>query len=110
MLASALVTLDGTAVTLALPTIGRALALPPASLHWVSDVPLFVLAVLLLPIGGLADRLGHFRIMRVGLAVFAVGSLVAALAPSSVEPPSVTLPVAVSTSNCPAVVPSSSTK
>jgi DHA2 family methylenomycin A resistance protein-like MFS transporter len=76
MLGSALVTLDGTAVTLALPSIARTLSLPAASLHWVSDAPLLVLALLLLPAGGLADRYGHCRAMRVGLVVFAVAAAI----------------------------------
>ena len=84
MLASALVTLDGTAVTLALPSIARSLEMRASALHWVSDAPLLVLALLLLPAGGLADRLGHYRIMRAGLATFAAGACVAALSESTV--------------------------
>ena len=81
--ASALVTLDGTAVTLALPAIARTLEMRTSSLHWVSDAPLLMLALLLLPAGGLADRHGHFRMMRIGLLVFAGGAALAGLAPSS---------------------------
>jgi DHA2 family methylenomycin A resistance protein-like MFS transporter len=83
MLASALVTFDGTAVTLALPAMGRALTIPTASLHWVSDVPLLMLAVLLLPAGAFADRFGHYRAMRVGLVVFAAGAALAGVATSA---------------------------
>ena len=84
MLASALITLDGTAVTLALPAIGRTLEMRTSSLHWVSDAPLLMLALLLLPAGAMADRRGHHRVMRVGLIIFATGAALAAMAPSSV--------------------------
>jgi MFS family permease len=83
MLGSSLVTLDGTAVTLALPAIGRALDMRTSSLHWISDAPLLMLALLLLPAGGLADRYGHFRTMRAGLIVFAIGAAMAGLSASS---------------------------
>lgn len=76
IMASALVTLDGTAVTLALPSIARSLDMRSSALHWISDAPLFMLAVLLLPAGAFADRRGHFRAMRIGLVVFA-GSAIA---------------------------------
>jgi MFS family permease len=83
MMASALVTLDGTAVTLALPAMGRALDMPTSSLHWVSDAPLLLVALLLLPAGAAADRFGHVRVMRVGLVLFAAGAATAGLAASS---------------------------
>jgi MFS family permease len=83
ILASALVTLDGTAVTLALPSIARTLDMRASSLHWVSDAPLFVLAVLLLPAGAVGDRRGHFRTMRLGLVLFACAASTAAFATSS---------------------------
>lgn len=84
ILASALVTLDGTAVTLALPSIARSLGMRSSALHWVSDAPLLMLALLLLPAGGLADRYGHFRSMRVGLVVFAAGAAVAGMSTTSI--------------------------
>jgi MFS family permease len=83
MLASALVTFDGTAVTLAIPAIGRDLTMPTSSLHWISDAPLFMLALLLLPAGALADRYGHFRVLRAGLLTFAAGAIAAAMADNS---------------------------
>jgi MFS family permease len=79
ILASALVTFDGTAVTLALPAISRTLGIPNASLHWLSDAPLLALALLLLFAGGLADRYGRYRMMRWGLLVFASGAALAAV-------------------------------
>ena len=82
IMASALITFDGTAVTLALPAMRRALEVPPSSLHWISDAPLLLVAVLLVPAGALADRHGHFRTLRHGLMVFATGAAIACVAPS----------------------------
>ena len=79
MLASALVTLDGTAVTLALPSMAQSLAMRASSLHWVSDAPLLMLALLLLPAGTFADRTGHYRAMRIGLLIFGIGAAIAGL-------------------------------
>lgn len=82
ILASALVTLDGTAATVALPAIGSELAVPFSRLQWISNAPLLALAALLLPAGGLADSYGRARLVRVGLLTFGAASAACALAPS----------------------------
>lgn len=82
ILASALVTLDGTATTIALPAIGRDLAISVSRLQWISNAPLLVLTAMLLPAGSLADHYGRMRVMRAGLACFAAASLLCALVPS----------------------------
>lgn len=84
ILASALITLDGTATTLALPAIGRELSMPISRLQWISNAPLLMLAALLLPAGALGDRLGRARMVRVGVAIFAAASITCAIASSSV--------------------------
>ena len=75
ILASALITLDGTATTIALPAIGRDLATSVARLQWVGNAPLVILAALLLPGGTLADRFGRVRVMRAGLLTFMLGAI-----------------------------------
>lgn len=74
ILASALITLDGTAATIALPAIGRDLAAPMARLQWIANAPLLALAAMLLPAGTLADRFGHVRLLRIGLVIFVAAS------------------------------------
>ena len=74
ILASALVTLDGTATTIALPAIGRDLSASVLRLQWIANAPLLVLASLLLPAGMVADRYGRVRIIQVGLVAFVAGS------------------------------------
>mgnify|MGYP003577957572 CR=1 FL=1 len=75
ILASALITLDGTAVTVALAAIGRDLGVPFTVLQWIGNAPLLMLAALLLTSGTLADRYGRRRVMRVGLVVFGAASV-----------------------------------
>lgn len=82
ILASAVITLDGTAATIALPAIGHDLAAPVSSLQWISNAPLLMLAALLLPAGAAADRFGRVRVVRAGSAGFAAASLASAAAPS----------------------------
>jgi MFS family permease len=81
ILASALISLDGTAVTVTLPAIARDLSMPFSRVQWIGNAPLLMLAALLLPAGVLADRLGRTRVMRHGLVAFCVGSVAAAAAP-----------------------------
>jgi MFS family permease len=85
ILASALITLDGTGTTIALPAIGRDLNLSVATLQWIANAPLLILAAMLLPAGTLADRFGRIRMMRIGLMCFVVASLGCAAARSDLE-------------------------
>jgi MFS family permease len=82
ILASALITLDGTAVTVALPAIADGLDVPFSRLQWIGNAPLLALAALLLPAGGLADSYGRGRLVRIGLLTFGVASAACAVAPS----------------------------
>jgi MFS transporter, DHA2 family, methylenomycin A resistance protein len=84
ILASAVITLDGTATTIALPAIGRDLSASMSRLQWIANAPLLVLAAMLLPAGTLADRYGRVRILRVGLMGFVAASLACAMAPSDI--------------------------
>jgi EmrB/QacA subfamily drug resistance transporter len=78
-----LVFLDTTIVNIAFPDISA--SFPEASrglLSWVLDGYFVVIAALLVPAGGLADRFGHKRVFLGGLALFTVASLLCAIAPS----------------------------
>jgi hypothetical protein len=85
ILASALVTLDGTATTIALPAIGRDLPASVSRLQWIANAPLLVLAAMLLPAGTLADRYGRIRVMRLGLFGFVTAAVACAFAGSDVQ-------------------------
>ncbi len=54
----------------------------PAQLSWINNLFTIVSAATLIPCGVLADRVGRKRMLLIGTALFAVGSLVGALAPS----------------------------
>jgi MFS family permease len=84
ILASALVTLDGSAATIALPAIGRDLSASMSRLQWIINAPLLALAALLLPAGALADRFGRIRVLRTGVIAFVGASAIAAAAWSDV--------------------------
>jgi predicted MFS family arabinose efflux permease len=83
ILASALITLDGTATTIALPVIGRDLSASVSRLQWIANAPLLMLAAMLMPAGLLADRYGRIRVMRIGLLAFACAAVAAAAAGSA---------------------------
>ncbi len=81
-LASFLLTLDDTALAVALPSIERDLGLGLSGLEWVVNAYTLALAALLLGGGRLADALGSRRIFLLGLAVFTIASLASGLAPN----------------------------
>lgn len=66
--------LDTTVVTVASPAIVDDLGSTASAVPWVLNIYTLVLAMLMLPMGGWADQLGHRRTFVAGLAVFAVAS------------------------------------
>src|ERR671921_939564 len=73
--------LDITVVNVALPSIRDDLGANFTDLQWVIDAYALTLAALVLTAGSLADRLGRRRVFAVGLGVFALASLLCAVAP-----------------------------
>ncbi len=80
--AAALLQLDGTLITVALPTVAHGLHVKGSSTSAVLSAYFGAYALVLLPAGELVDRFGARRLALSGLAVFAVGALAGALAPS----------------------------
>jgi EmrB/QacA subfamily drug resistance transporter len=78
--ASLMIILDGTIVTVALPTIQRSLAFSAANLSWVMNAYLIAFGSLLLLAGRLGDLIGRKRMFSCGLAVFTAASLLCGLA------------------------------
>jgi EmrB/QacA subfamily drug resistance transporter len=74
-----LVSLDNTILNVALPTIREELGASSSELQWIVDSYLLLFAGLLLAAGSLGDRFGRRRALFVGLALFGLGSLAAAL-------------------------------
>lgn len=77
-----LVLLDVTIVNVALPQIGSDLNAGASGLAWVVDAYSVPLAALLLAAGGIGDRLGHRRVVLLGLVGFGTSSVLCALAPA----------------------------
>lgn len=82
-LGSFVLLVDVTIVNVALPRMAVDLRASFTSLQWVIDVYAIALAALLLGAGALADRIGHRRVYVGGLALFALSSLTAGLAPNT---------------------------
>jgi EmrB/QacA subfamily drug resistance transporter len=74
MLAVLAVGLDGTVLSVALPTLASALHASETDLQWFSSGYLLVLAAVMLPAGLLGDRIGRKRVMVGALLLFAVAS------------------------------------
>lgn len=72
--------LSGTMTNIALPLIGRDLGIEPARLGWLVTGYLLVFGISVPFYGRLADRLGARRLFVAGLCIFAIGSLLCAVA------------------------------
>jgi EmrB/QacA subfamily drug resistance transporter len=78
-----MIMLDSSVVNLALPTIEKRLGASLTELQWIVDAYILLLASLLLSGGTLGDMFGRKRAFVGGLALFTLGSLACALAPST---------------------------
>ena len=81
-LAALIINVDNTILNVALPTLVRDLQATSSQLQWIVDSYAIVFAGLLLVGGTLADRFGRKRFFLIGLTVFALGSIGAALSGS----------------------------
>jgi EmrB/QacA subfamily drug resistance transporter len=82
VLASFVAFLDGSVVNLALPAIAAEFGGGLALQQWVLDGYLLALGALILVAGAVSDQFGRLTVLRMGLAVFTVASLLCAVAPS----------------------------
>ena len=71
--------LDGSIVAVALPKMGPLLNLSFGVSMWVQASYLLTMAVLLIPLGRLADQRGRMHFYLAGIVLFTLGSLAAAL-------------------------------
>ncbi len=74
--------LNASAVSVALPAIGKDLSVEPGVLGWVMTGFLLVYGVAIPFYGRLADLFGARRLFLLGVSVFSVGSLLSAFAPT----------------------------
>ncbi len=73
--------MDATIVNVAIPTVRSDMEAPLSRLQWIVDIYTLTLASLLMLSGATADRFGRKRMFRIGLSIFALGSLLCSLAP-----------------------------
>ena len=82
------IVVDNSILNVALPTLARPVArgglnAADSDLQWIVDSYVLVFAGLLLTAGSLGDRFGRYKVLAGGLAVFGLGSFLAAFAGSS---------------------------
>jgi len=82
------IVVDNSILNVALPTLARPVArgglnAADSDLQWIVDSYVLVFAGLLLTAGSLGDRFGRYKALAGGLAVFGLGSFLAAFAGSS---------------------------
>lgn len=82
ILASGLAFIDLSSVNVILPILQREFGTALASVQWVVEAFILMLAALLLIGGSLGDRYGRRRILRLGVIGFTVASIGAGLAPT----------------------------
>lgn len=78
---AALVSLDSV-VNIAFPAMSAAFAEPPERMRWVIICYVFTYALTALAGGALADRVGHARVFRAGIALSALAFALGGLAPT----------------------------
>jgi MFS family permease len=83
VLAVLAVGLDGTILSIALPTLGRSFAASTSELQWFVAAYTLVFAAALVPGGMLGDRYGRKKILLISLALFGGASIACALAPTA---------------------------
>ena len=77
--AVAVISLDNTIVNVALPTLQEDLDATTSQLQWIVDAYSVLFAGCLLLAGSLGDRFGRRRMLLIGLVIFSLGSVGAAL-------------------------------
>jgi len=82
-MASFLFPFMGSAVNIALPTIGRELSLDTVTLSWIATAYILASATLLIPFGRIADIYGRKRVFTYGIIIFTVSSLLLGITSSS---------------------------
>jgi EmrB/QacA subfamily drug resistance transporter len=77
------ISLDNTILNTAIPAISRDLSASTSDIQWIIDAYSLVFAALLLTMGTLGDRFGRKPALQIGLVLFGIGSLAAALSTST---------------------------
>lgn len=76
------ISLNNNILNVALPAISEDLHASSSELQWVIDAYILIFAALLLTMGSIGDRFGRKRALKVGLALFAISSILAGMSRS----------------------------
>jgi EmrB/QacA subfamily drug resistance transporter len=79
------VIMGNTILNVAIPTLQRELQATQGELQWAVDAYILVFAGLLFSWGVIGDRIGRRRVLLIGLSIFALASVMAALSDSALE-------------------------
>lgn len=82
-LAVFMVAVDGTVVSVAVPSITEQLQPTYNQVLWIGDIYSFVLAGLLITMGNVGDRVGRKRLLLISAVAFGAASAAAAMAPTA---------------------------
>src|SRR5665648_491743 len=83
ILAGFITPFDGSAVNIALPTLGAEFHMNAIALSWVSTAYLLSSAVFLVPFGKIADIYGRKKVFLYGITIFSLASLAMTMVPST---------------------------
>jgi len=83
VLAGFITPFDGSAVNIALPTLGAEFHMDAIALSWVATAYLLAAAVFLVPFGIIADIYGRKKVFLYGIAIFSLASLLMTMVPST---------------------------
>lgn len=84
MLATLPIVLDMTILHIVMPQVTQAIGATTTEVLWIIDIYPLLMAGLLVPMGTLADRVGNWRILQFGLAIFTLASVLAAYSPNAI--------------------------
>jgi len=82
ILASSMAFIDYTVIGIAVPSLQAEFAATISDLQWVVNSYALALGALVLVGGGLGDRVGRRRVFTVGIVIFTLASIMAALSPN----------------------------
>lgn len=83
MLATLPIVLDMTILHIVVPRLTQAIGASTTEVLWIIDIYPLLMAGLLVPMGTLADRVGNWRILQIGLMTFTLASVLAAYSPNA---------------------------
>ena len=78
------ISLDNTILNIAIPSLSKDLNANISELQWIIDAYVLVFAALLLTMGAISDRFGRKRALQIGLVMFGIGSLGAAVSTTTI--------------------------